>query len=159
MNQHLSFPASAAGHREPANLLQSSHFSSPPAARIVSHIQLIGSAVRGLSPVLQDWCEGAARLVGTAGDRDRRRILYDTCKALEFLHLRSIVHWSFGPRAVMWFPQAGAWKLVALGTWARWVMCTDTGGRGLSGDIWERGWCGLYQGGGTSQQGNVMTVE
>ncbi|KAK9808238.1 hypothetical protein WJX73_002206 [Symbiochloris irregularis] len=68
---------------------------------------------------LQDWCDGAAKLVGRAGDRNRRRILYDTCKALEFLHLRRIVHWGFGPRALMWFPNAGAWKLVALGTWAR----------------------------------------
>ena len=64
----------------------------------------------------QDWCDGAAKLAGEPGDANRKRILYDTCKALEFLHLRSIVHGAFGPRAVMWFPNCIAWKLVALGT-------------------------------------------
>ena len=64
---------------------------------------------------MQDWCDGAAHLTGEPGDADRKRILYEIVKALEFLHLRSIVHGNFSPRAVMWFPRCIAWKLVALG--------------------------------------------
>lgn len=64
---------------------------------------------------MQDWCDGVAKLAGRPGDADRKRILYEACLALEYLHLRSIVHGDFGPRSVMWFPDCIAWKLVALG--------------------------------------------
>ena len=79
-----------------------------------------------VGPMCQDWCDGAARLAGEPGDADRKRILYDTCKALEFLHLRTIVHRGFGPRTVMWFPSCVAWKIVALGALCLWhrPVCT-----------------------------------
>lgn len=100
----------------------------PATKHVAELVDAIDGVATGLPPALvfecgdftlQDWCDGVAKLAGRPGDADRKRILYEACLALEYLHLRSIVHGDFGPRSVMWFPDCIAWKLVALDRWAR----------------------------------------
>lgn len=50
---------------------------------------------------------------------DRNQTLYNLCKAIEFLHARSLVHGSLSPDALMWFTPLKKWKLISFGNWAR----------------------------------------
>ncbi|KAK9841418.1 hypothetical protein WJX74_005338 [Apatococcus lobatus] len=51
--------------------------------------------------------------------QERVRILFDLCKAVEYLHARSLVHRAIQPANFLWCPMASRWKLLDFTTWAR----------------------------------------
>lgn len=58
-------------------------------------------------------------LEGRPEEVDRSQTLYNLCKAVEFLHARSLVHGGLSPHALMWFAPLKKWKLIGFGNWAR----------------------------------------
>lgn len=51
--------------------------------------------------------------------QERVRILFDLCKAVEYLHARSLVHRAIQPANFLWCPAASRWKVLDFTTWAR----------------------------------------
>ena len=56
---------------------------------------------------------------GKPEEVDRPQTLYNLCKAVDFLHARSLVHGCLAPDALMWFAPLKQWKLIGFGNWAK----------------------------------------
>ena len=50
---------------------------------------------------VQEYLAGSASLEGKPEEIDRSQILYNLCKAVEFMHARNLVHGSLTPDALM----------------------------------------------------------
>ena len=70
--------------------------------------------------VSQEWMSGIASLEGLKLEEvDSTSTLYNLCKAVEFLHARSLCHRALTPQALVWFANQKRWKLISFGNWAR----------------------------------------
>ena len=71
--------------------------------------------------MLQEWLSGRAvtSMEGRPEEVDRPQTLYNLCKAVDFLHARSLVHGCLAPDALMWFAPLKQWKLIGFGNWAK----------------------------------------
>ena len=82
-------------------------------------LQLVAQA--GRAALLQEWLSGRAvtSIEGKPEEVDRPQTLYNLCKAVDFLHARSLVHGCLAPDALMWFAPLKQWKLIGFGNWAK----------------------------------------
>jgi hypothetical protein len=69
---------------------------------------------------LAEWMSGIASLEGLKPEEvDNTSTLYNLCKAVEFLHARSLCHRALTPDSLMWFANQKRWKLISFSSWAR----------------------------------------
>ncbi|KAK9803106.1 hypothetical protein WJX73_004004 [Symbiochloris irregularis] len=68
---------------------------------------------------LQAWLANMSTQELPPQSTDRIMTLYDISKAVEYMHVRSLVHGELHPNSFMWFPQQGRWKMVSIGSWAK----------------------------------------
>ncbi|KAK9823492.1 hypothetical protein WJX72_003130 [[Myrmecia] bisecta] len=68
---------------------------------------------------LLDWLKSRDAMEGAPNLHDRVELLYNLCKAVEFIHARQVVHRQLCPANFMWFAKQANWKLIDFGLWAR----------------------------------------